>query len=141
MKNNIERQQAIETLKGLLRPGDTVYTVLRHVSRSGMQQSIDTYVIRDNNPRWISSLVSKAIGARFDQKREAVIMGGCGMDMGFEIVYCLSNALFKEGFECPGETCGSNDHFNDRSEAMRRENFKGHMHTGDGGYALNQKWM
>lgn len=35
-----ERQQAIERLREILKPGDTVYTIIRHVSRSGMQRSI-----------------------------------------------------------------------------------------------------
>lgn len=35
-----ERQEAIERLREILKPGDTVYTIIRHVSRSGMQRSI-----------------------------------------------------------------------------------------------------
>ena len=35
-----ERDEAREKLRKWLKPGDTVYTVLRHVSRSGMMRTI-----------------------------------------------------------------------------------------------------
>ena len=35
-----ERDQARETLRKYIKPGDTVWTILRHVSRSGMQRRI-----------------------------------------------------------------------------------------------------
>lgn len=63
------------------------------------------------------------------------------MDMGFNLVYNLSRTLFPDGFICSGESCRSNDHFNDRSKGMRPENFAGKRHTGDGGYALRQEWL
>lgn len=110
----IERQQAIESLRELLKPGDTVYTTVKSVSRSGMSRSIDVHLIRDNEPRWIARTVAKAIGWGWDDKREAVKASGCGMDMGFHLVYSLSCTLFPDGFTCPGAKCGGNDHVNYR---------------------------
>jgi hypothetical protein len=40
-----EHEQAIIDLRRYLRPGTTVYTVLRHVSASGMSRTLDLYVI------------------------------------------------------------------------------------------------
>lgn len=38
-----ERLEAIEHLRTMIKPGDTVHTVLRHVSKSGMTRGIDVY--------------------------------------------------------------------------------------------------
>ncbi len=116
------RTEALAALRELLTPNDTVYTVLRHCSSSGMTRSIDCYVIRDNEPRWISRQVATAIGASWDAKREAVKVGGCGMDMGLHIVYTLGAVLWPNGTERPhGMRNGEPD--------------------SDGGYALKHRWM
>lgn len=133
-KKQSARNEAITALRETLKPGDTVYTVLRNVSRSGMTRSIDAYVMDDNTPQWISRRVATAIDAPFDERREAIKMAGCGMDMGFETVYQLSYALYPDGFECVGEGCPSNDHSNgDRDYTPH--------HHGSGGYALHHRWM
>lgn len=44
-KRETERQEAIQHLRELIKPGDKVYTVLRHVSRSGMTRGIDVYYV------------------------------------------------------------------------------------------------
>lgn len=166
----MNKQEAIETLREMLKPGDTVYTVLRHVARSGMSRQIDCYVMEDNLPRWISRTVATACGFTFDQKREAIRVGGCGMDMGFHLVYSLSSVLFPDGqFVCIGKDCPANDHNNAYhaekdgrcvvcggklpDNPLARVNGSRHYKvcslacsTGawkhsDGGYALRHKWM
>ncbi len=128
-----ERREAIERLREIIKPGDTVYTTLKHVSRSGMLRVIDVNVIRDNEPVGVARLVSKAIDAPFDDYR-GVKMSGAGMDMGFALVYDLSYNLFRDGFDCTGETCHSNDHTNgDRDRTP-------HRHS-DPGYALRHRWL
>lgn len=117
-----EREEARERLRAILPPGATVYTVLRHVARSGMSRSIDVYLIDESGPHWLSRLVSRATGLAFDKKREAVKMGGWGMDMGFAIVANLGHALYPDGFGCIGEGCPSNDHSNgDRDYSVHGE--------------------
>ena len=54
-QQELDRQEAIEHLRTMLQPGDTVYTVLRNVSRSGMSRGIDLYMIQDNKPVWITA--------------------------------------------------------------------------------------
>ena len=139
-----ERDEAIIKLREWLKPGDTVYTVLRHVSRSGMQREIGIVLlqaeshsqfpadstVRDIHPNYA---VSKALGYRLG-KGDGIIVGGGGMDMGFSVVYNLGATLWPDGFECCGENCDSNDHSNgDR-------NRKPHHHS-DGGYALKHRWL
>jgi len=77
-----------------LKPGDTVYTVLRHVSASGMQRAIDLYIIRDNMPLRLTWLVAVVLDMTYSRKREGLVVNGCGMDMGWHVVYELSYALF-----------------------------------------------
>jgi hypothetical protein len=122
--------EAVERLQRMLKPGDTVQTILRHVSRSGMSRSISPVF----NGEEISYLVGPALGMKYDQKNSGLKISGCGMDMGFSIVYDLGRELWPNGVPCIGEKCRSNDHSNgDR-------NYKPHLHK-DSGYALHQTWL
>ena len=128
-----QRDNADKRLRELLAPGDTIRTVLKHVSRSGMYRVIDLYTIRDNEPIWLSSYAAPFLEG-FDERHEGCKASGAGMDMGFHLVYNLSYHLFRDGFTCTGENCPSNDHTNgDRDHTP-------HNHK-DGGYALTQRWM
>ena len=76
---------------------ETIYTILRGVSRSGMTRYIDCYIIRDNDPIMISGQVAEALGRTYNVKNSrpmGIISHGCGMDMGFELVYAYSCKLF-----------------------------------------------
>ena len=112
----VDRDDAVTKLRELLAPGDTVHTILRHVARSGMSRVIGCYKLDGGEARWLSPLVAKVTGFRFSDKWKALVVGGCGMDMGFHVVSTLSRVLYPEGFGCTGETstacCPSNDHFN-----------------------------
>ncbi len=132
-KQQSEREEALAKLREWIKPGDIVHTILRHVSRSGMQREIGIVLLKDGTDLHPNYLVAKALGERIG-KRDGVIVGGCGMDMGFHIVYNLGRALWPDGFECAGKNCHSNDHTNgDR-------NYKPHHHN-DGGYALRHRWL
>lgn len=119
-----------------LKPGDTVYTIIRHVSRSGMSRDIGVVVMRPGEP--VSDLhpnylVAKAIGARVNKRGDGVVMGGCGMDMGFALVHELSYALYPE-YACPGEkVCPSADHCNPGECRTKTRHADG--------YALRQRWL
>ena len=129
-----ERQKAIEDLRKLLQPGMRLHTVLRHVSRSGMSRLVDVYLLQGGEARYLSWSVSRASGFPLDNRREAIRVGGCGMDVGFEVVYNLSRALWPNGFECIGEGCPSNDHSNGDTDRTPH-------HHADGGYALRHQWL
>ncbi len=122
-----EKQDAVRELREILKPGDTVYTKLEHVSRSGMSRVISPYIIRDNEPVCLEWKVGKALGwplTPTGSRHEGIRVSGCGMDMGFHLVYTLSRVLFPDGFMCKG--CHLSD--------------KPHQHN-DGGYALKQRWL
>ena len=87
------KAEAIAVLRKRLKPGDTVYTVLRHVSASGMSRRIDLYVIRGNRPEFLTGWVGKVLGYTH-HKDGGLLVGGCGMDMGFHLVHSLGYALW-----------------------------------------------
>lgn len=136
----VEKAEAIKGLREVLKPGDTVYTILRHVSSSGMTRYISTIIISENQPRDITYLVAKILDLKRSEAHEGMTVSGCGMDMGFHVVYELSYELFPDGFECIGKDpdhhvwCPSNDHVNGDTD------YTPHKHW-DGGYALNQRWL
>lgn len=96
-----EQAEAIERLRQWIKPGDTIYCILRSVSRSGMSRKISFLGItpdRENRPEVsaYSYNVAKALGYRCGGDRDALTVNGCGMDMGFAVVYDLSLTLFND---------------------------------------------
>jgi hypothetical protein len=138
-KEQSERDEAIARLRETLKPGDTVYTSVEHVSRSGMSREIKVYAIQDSEPLWLAGYASRAIGCRLG-KRDGLIVGGCGMDMGFWVVYNLGYALFPNGVPCTGDKCLSNDHVNYRGDRSKEPRGEGVIHH-DGGYAFRHRWL
>lgn len=113
----IERDAACDELREWLKPGDTVSCILRSVSRSGMSREI-SFV--DKEMRNLDYPISKACGYRFG--KQGLKVGGCGMDMGFAVVYELGHRLWPKGTDKPhGTRNGEPD--------------------SDGGYALKQRWL
>lgn len=134
--DRLERDEAIARLREWIKPGDTVYTILDHVSRSGMMRHIRVLVPQTRREAKYSDgwreiadgvvaitdtdhggqleircvadfihpnhAVSKALGIP-QAKGDGLKIGGCGMDMGFHLVYELSHALYGS-LRC--ESCG-----------------------------------
>lgn len=124
MKVNNNAKAAVDRLLAEdgynLKPGDVLYTTTLHTSRSGMTRHIKVTRITDGSPFDISGLVATATGQRWHNDG-GVVVGGCGMDMGFSLVYGLSRTLYPNGHDCTGTTgCPSNDHNNDWNEATKR---------------------
>ena len=88
-----ERKEAVRYLRKLCRPGTIVFTSLLHVSRSGMYRRISLHLIRNNQPLEITSRVATVLGLKVKDEG-GVGVSGCGMDMGFHLVYELSHALY-----------------------------------------------
>jgi hypothetical protein len=75
----------------------TVYTVLRSVSSSGMTRHISLKVVdSDGDILDITYLAARALGDKLQERNgfNTLKVNGCGMDMGFHIVYSLSSVLF-----------------------------------------------
>jgi hypothetical protein len=114
----VKAAESLERLREWLKPGDTLYTVLDSVSRSGMSRTIRVvlpyvrgvevesaapggkptdYVRKDSvgvdflHP---NHAVAEVLGYRRAKRGDGLIVGGCGMDMGFHVVNSLSSALY-----------------------------------------------
>lgn len=107
-------------LRKIIKPKSTVYTVLRSVSKSGMSREISVFAIQKGELRNLDCLVADAIGHTVGQ--QGIKMHGCGMDMGFAMVYSLGAALWPKGTAKPH---GTHNGEPDRA----------------GGYALKQQWV
>ena len=140
-----EVAKAIEYLREYFPVGSTVYTNLLRVSSSGMSRHISVHVIglKENGKPYIyncSHLIAQVLGYRRTKDGNALVVGGCGMDMGFSIAYNLASVLYRNEFKCIGEECRSNDHTNDRDGSWTREKNIGRLHS-DAGYSLDHKWI
>jgi len=122
-----EHVEAVRTLKKWLKPGSTVYCVIRGVAKSGMSRKIDFYTITGKRMQYLSGYISKLLGYRRD-KDQGLHVSGCGMDMGFAVVYELSHTLWPKGFKVTDKT----PHRNGTPNGQIDE---------DGGYALRHEWL
>jgi hypothetical protein len=115
------KEYARGALRAMLKPGQTVHCVLRSRARSGMSRSISLLIVHKGELRNIDTLAADACGYSL-AKDEGIHMPGCGMDMGFALVYALGRAVWPTGTRKPhGTRNGSPDK--------------------DGGYALKSSWV
>ena len=95
-----DREKYKEQLRALFAEDSkpVVKTILRHVSQSGMSRNISV-VYKGEDITW---KVAKALGEPIKEKHGSwiITMGGCGMDMGFSLVYNLATVLY--GYENQG---------------------------------------
>lgn len=129
-----EARARLLEMPGALKPGATVYCLLRHRAASGMFRVIDLLIFEKGQPYTLGWNAAKAIERTYDRNREGIRVSGCGMDMGFELVYSLGYALWPDGFDCIGEGCPSNDHSNGDRDYTKH-------HHKSGGYALRHRWL
>jgi hypothetical protein len=107
-----------QLLEFFVKEGDTIYTVLRSVAPSGMSRTMSLKVAREGKildlTYWASVVLEYPLvevnGSR------AIRVGGCGMDMGFHVVYSLARVLFRDKYE-------------------------GQADSVDAGYSLSQAWI
>ena len=122
--NKAESAKELEALRKVLKPGMEICTILRHVSRSGMMREISLKAIVNGQIIGLDYSASAILGWG---RGNGIKVSGCGMDMGFHLVYCLSRALYPAGFKLAKGAYGRNG---DTSGYDK-----------DGGYALRQRWI
>ena len=108
----------METLRWLIKPGQTIYSIIRSVSASGMSRCIDFYTIerywyslgngkykQANRMRFLTGYVSYVLGLPWANKeggiRGGLRVNGCGMDMAYHCVYELGAKLWPKGTRKP----------------------------------------
>lgn len=122
-----ELTETKEKLLSLLNGNRTVYTLVKRVSSSGMSRHIQCFIVRDGRICNITYWASKILGYKINRDTGGLIVGGCGMDMGFHVVYSLSRRLFPDGFKL------------DEGEYGRNGDKSGF--DTNGGYYLKQEWL
>lgn len=125
-----QREEMRALLRKRIRPGAVLYTVVTHVAKSGMMRHIKVLQVRSGEIHNISRMVADALGRKFTDDN-AVVSHGCGMDMGFELIYCLGRALFPKGGSLA------------KTSYVRQHQAKkgGIAKEIDGGYLLVQQWL
>ncbi|MDD5354937.1 MAG: hypothetical protein PHY56_00110 [Candidatus Omnitrophica bacterium] len=92
------KEQLIKRLRALMTKGNrTIYSVVRHVSSSGMSRVIDFFTIIKNKPYNLSYYAEKLLDYKYDRNYAGVRVSGCGMDMCFSVVYDLGRTIYPKG--------------------------------------------
>ena len=96
----IARQHAKGSLRAILDAQEQprIYTILRHVSASGMTRDISLIAVEDGRIRNVSGLVARVLGEKVREAHGhwAIRVSGCGMDMGWGLVHRLSAILYSD---------------------------------------------
>lgn len=93
-----EKSEAVARLREWFPVGSTVYTILRHVSKSGMRREIGIVaILPDGTTRHPNHATATALGYTLG-KSDSVKVDGCGMDMGYHIAYGISAAVHGDGY-------------------------------------------
>ena len=66
--------------------------MIKHVSQSGMSRHISFFYIRNNEPRFITP-ISDFLDYKMNKYHDALVVGGCGMDMAFSVVHHLQEQM------------------------------------------------
>lgn len=133
-------------LRDIFRPGSTAATVLRHCSASGMTRAITVHDLRDAG-RYLSPRVAVAADMDWSDRYEAISVSGCGMDMGFSVVYDLAATLYghaSDGRSPRMQPAVPMTPLEKRRLAdwRRRERARSpHYANTSGGYAISQRWI
>ncbi len=98
MNKEQEKQEAIQRLQEVFKKGDTLFTQLENISKSGMTRHIKVRQLKNDRPLDWTYLISKALDWKISDKTNGIKVGGCGMDMGFHLIYTLSRKLFNDGY-------------------------------------------
>ena len=127
MKSTKEQVETAMKLLKTLKPGTTIYHCLKSVSSSGMSRQISFFVTNKEGIVNIDWNISHALGYSRNPKNGAIRVSGCGMDMGFSVVYSLGRRIFPDGFKLPKGRRGRN------GDTSGFDN--------DGGYAFLSEWI
>ena len=71
----------------------TIFSIIRHVSQSGMTRHIAFFYINNNAPYWITYDIHKMLGYKMNKYHDALVVGGCGMDMAWSVVNNLEGKI------------------------------------------------
>ena len=85
-----------------LRPNETIYSIIRHVSNSGMTRHISFFRVKNENIYWITHDIHKLLGYKMNKYYDAIVVRGCGMDMAFSVVNNLEFKMNEDFYKANG---------------------------------------
>tara|TARA_X000001388_G_scaffold60196_2_gene45541 strand:+ start:432 stop:740 length:309 start_codon:yes stop_codon:yes gene_type:complete len=95
----MDKERVKEILQDMFPKGSTAYTLATKVAPSGMSRHImvagSSEKGRVQNVSWY---IAEFLDWKYKDDTRSVFVGGCGMDMGFHLVYTLSNILYDDGY-------------------------------------------
>jgi hypothetical protein len=95
-----DQAAAREELRELFAGNDKplIYTILRHVSSSGLSRDISLFYDSPNGIHPITHTAGRVLGYKVISSGgfNAIRQQGGGMDMGFNLVYTLSAVIYKD---------------------------------------------
>lgn len=94
----LDREYCTEKLlEHYLTEGSKVYTILRRVSASGMTRHLSVIMAQEGEVLDITYYVAGVLDESLHEVNghRTIKQNGCGMDMGFNLIYNLSSVLFK----------------------------------------------
>ncbi len=111
--SKFEQEEGQRMLEKFVAPGDTLHTILKNVSSSGMSRHIQVVkLVIDEQGKVqvydLSRLIAKVMGWRLEKRGDYLLVSGCGMDMHFHIVYELGRVLYPDGFNLAKGQYGRN---------------------------------
>ena len=97
------RKQLEEAVEAAAKTHDgkpVFYTILRSVSRSGMSRTISVHYVEKETGELcqLNYVCAVLLGLSMDRSYDGVRIKGCGMDMGFALVYDLASRACADGY-------------------------------------------
>ena len=95
----MDRERVKEILQDMFPKGSTAYTAITKVAPSKMSRHI--MVVGSDKKGHVQNLsyyIAELLDWKYKDNTNAVGVGGCGMDMGFHLVYTLSSKLYDDGY-------------------------------------------
>lgn len=93
MKYNEEIEEDKKYLMDILPAGGTCYTQVTSVAKSGMSRKMKFFAVHGEEIIDVTWKVATVLGDSV-QHDGTIRVSGCGMDMGFHMVYNLSRTLY-----------------------------------------------
>ena len=88
-----------QQLKKLFPKGSTAFTSVTKVAPSGMSRHIQVFKAHGvDEMRFPTYMIAEYLDMRYKDETQSIFVGGCGMDMGFHLIYRLSSKLYDDGY-------------------------------------------
>ena len=97
----IDVEEIKNTLRELVPPASTIYTILISVNRTGTSRHLQFIIPTINNGKLgitnITWYIAQVLNLKLTKDRASIISRACGTDAGYEIVYHLGTILYPKG--------------------------------------------